>query len=231
MAKLNLYKYRFELFFISLLSILFGELIIPGALFEIYISPILFQLNIFLGIVLISKKKKTMWFLITLMLITGFVIGFSFLDNRNKEVFDFIRISSYFLFYIIVTVELIKQVWHTKLITKNVFYGVISGYISLGLIGFFLCLAIELSHPNSYTGIYSTVQEPQIWTESLMYYSYVTLLTIGYGEITPITSVAKKTSILIGLMGQFYLVIVTAIIVGKFISQSTDIKNKHGINK
>jgi hypothetical protein len=42
-------------------------------------------------------------------------------------------------------------------------------------------------------------------------------LTIGYGEIVPATPVAQKAAILTGLMGQFYLVIVTAIVVGKYL--------------
>jgi len=53
-----------------------------------------------------------------------------------------------------------------------------------------------------------------------MYFSYITLMTIGYGEITPLTPLAQKATILIGLAGQFYLVIITATIVGKYINQS-----------
>jgi hypothetical protein len=53
-----------------------------------------------------------------------------------------------------------------------------------------------------------------------MYFSYVTLLTIGYGDIYPISRIAHKASLLIGLAGQLYLVIITSIVVGKYINQS-----------
>ena len=53
-----------------------------------------------------------------------------------------------------------------------------------------------------------------------MYYSYITLLTIGYGDILPVSALAHKAAILIGLMGQIYLVVITAIVVGKYINQS-----------
>ena len=49
-------------------------------------------------------------------------------------------------------------------------------------------------------------------------------MTIGYGEIVPLTTMARKASIFIGLMGQIYSVILTAIIVGKYISQRTVLK-------
>jgi hypothetical protein len=41
-------------------------------------------------------------------------------------------------------------------------------------------------------------------------------MTIGYGEILPATATAQKAAILVGLMGQFYLVIITAVVVGKY---------------
>ena len=55
--------------------------------------------------------------------------------------------------------------------------------------------------------------------DRLMYFSYITLMTIGYGEIIPLTTLAQKAIILIGLIGQFYLVILTAFVVGKYFSQ------------
>ena len=58
--------------------------------------------------------------------------------------------------------------------------------------------------------------------DSLLYYSYITLLTIGYGEIFPISPVAQKAAILIGLVGQFYFVIITAVVVEKYIRNSHD---------
>jgi hypothetical protein len=53
-------------------------------------------------------------------------------------------------------------------------------------------------------------------SDSLLYFSFITLMTIGYGEILPATATAQKASILLGLMGQFYLVIITAVVVGKY---------------
>ncbi|WP_296314158.1 ion channel [Winogradskyella sp. UBA3174] len=47
----------------------------------------------------------------------------------------------------------------------------------------------------------------------------MTLMTIGYGDILPVTPIAQKASIFIGLIGQFYLVILTAIVVSKYINQ------------
>ncbi|MDO5979540.1 ion channel [Flavivirga spongiicola] len=212
----RLYPYRFEIFLFSQMAILFGALVIPPALFESILSPILFFINLLAGIVLVSEKKKLMWFLLILVLISTVVFGTSLFENKNEILFNSTRMASYFLFYVIVSLEIIKQVWTAKIVNKNVIFGLISGYISLGLIGFFICLSIEMVFPNSFQGILAG----NSLTEGLMYYSYITLLTIGYGDILPITTLAQKAAILIGLMGQIYLVVITAIVVGKYINQS-----------
>ena len=59
------------------------------------------------------------------------------------------------------------------------------------------------------------------FNDGLLYYSYITLSTIGYGDVLPVNAIAQKAAILIGFMGQFYLAIVSAIVVGKYINQLT----------
>ncbi len=217
----KLYPYRFEIFLFSQIAILFGSLVVPSILFESILSPILFLVNLIAGIILISERKKLMWFLVILLLISTFSFGSNLFENRNERLFNFIKMVSYFLFYVIVTFEIIMQVWKAKVVNKNVIFGLISGYIALGLLGFFICISIEMAHPNSFQGILASTSLP----DGLMYYSYITLLTIGYGDILPVTPLAQKAAILIGLVGQIYLVVITAIVVGKYISQSSNIKS------
>jgi len=115
-----------------------------------------------------------------------------------------------------VTIEIMHQVWHAEIINRNVFLGLISGYISIGFIGSFLFTWIELYSPGSFSGL-SQVVTGLHSAEELLYLSFISLLTIGYGDLLPVTSVAHKATILIGLVGQFYLVLVTAVVVSKYI--------------
>lgn len=216
----KLYPYRFEIFFFSQIAILFGTLIVPSVLFESIFSPILFIINILAGILLISQKKKLTWLFVVLILIAVFIFGSDMIDPKNRELFSFIRMGIYFLFYNVVTYEIIKQVWNAVQVNKNVIFGLVSGYISLGMIGFFICLSIEMANPNSFQLAQVAMSSPEITIDSLMYFSYITLLTIGYGDILPITTMAYKATMLIGLMGQIYLVVITAIVVGKYINQA-----------
>ena len=214
------YSYRFEFFFFSQILILFGSLIVPAEIFDHIVSRILFILNLLAGILLLYKKKRMMWFLISLLLISTIIFGSGMMDYGNREHLTFTRMLVYFLFYSLVAKEIIQQVWRAQKIGKNVFFGLISGYISLGLIGFFICLSIEMAHPGSFDLSQLNMEEANAFTEGLMYFSYITMLTIGYGDVTPISPLAQKATVLIGLIGQIYLVLLTAIIVGKYNNQS-----------
>ncbi len=215
-----LYEHRFEAFFFSLLAILFGSLLFPVQFFQEKLMPLLFLINIAAGILLISKKKKLLWFFTSLFLGLLFVFGMSMIQNKATDSYMYIRLSFYFLFYTTVTIAIIKQVWNSKKVNKNVIIGLMSGYISLGLIAFFLFLSVEINEPGSFGGILLDVSSLDAKVDSLLYYAYITLLTIGYGEIIPLTPIAQKASILTGLMGQFYIVIITAVVVEKYIRHS-----------
>ena len=211
------YTYRFEMFLASLVFNLFGILLFNVELFNTYLLPIGLLLNFALGINLISKRKTRV--LISFMfIVTLFTSGFQMFDVDISNV-SILRFLFYFLFYVVITFEIIKQVWRINEVGKDLIMGVISGYICLGLVGYFIFMAIEITHPGSFqstlfTESFSINQK----SDGLLYYSYITLLTIGYGEIVPITTAAQKAAVFLGLLGQFYLVILTAVTVGKYIN-------------
>ena len=214
----KIYHFRFEFFFVSILSILFGSLVVPGKIFEETLMPILLLINLAAGVVLISKHRKLMTVYILLFIFSIFFTGRDFMVKPEQaDLFEFGRMAVYFVFYCIVTVEIISQIWKAKYVSKNVIFGLMNGYIALGLVAFFMFLCIEMANPGSFHGAF--LQEGNFLdrSDSLLYYAFITLMTVGYGDIVPVTVVAQKAAILTGLCGQFYLVIITAVVVEKYI--------------
>ncbi len=216
----KLYKNRFALFFCSQLVILFGSLFSPPMFFEKNLISILFLINIAFGVLLISKIRILFWFYAVLFLTLLTIYGFDIIQQNQMKTNLPARFIAYLLFYATVSVSIIKQVWRAKKVSKNVIIGLMSGYISLGFIAFFMFSYIELYHTNSFDGIFFQSLSLVEKLDSLLYYGYITMLTIGYGDIFPVTSVAQKAAIFVGLMGQFYTVIITAVVVEKYIRYS-----------
>ncbi len=217
----KLFKYRFLIFFISQLSILFGALIFPTYFFEEVLVPALFLINIASGILMISKTKVLFWLYSSLFAISLVVYGLDIVQRNDMESNFGIRLLVYFIFYGSVSVSIIRQVWKAKRVNRNVIVGLMSGYVSLGFIAFFMFSSIELYQPGSFAGITEQGFALADKLDALLYYAYITMLTIGYGDIVPIAPIAQKAAILVGLMGQFYTVIITAVVVEKYIKHST----------
>ena len=209
-------KYRFEIYLVTFCLFLFGSLFFPADIFQSYIDPLLILLNMISGFVLITMRRKTrrIYGLFFVLMLIFELVRISRPMGGYID-YQIIRLSLLSLFYTVVTIEIILQVMKAREVNKNVIFGVMGGYISLGLIAFFLLLGIHFAEPDSFRGLEGMQGESLF--ENLLYYAYITLMTIGYGDISPVKPLAQKAAVLIGLLGQFYLVIITAGVVGKYI--------------
>ncbi len=220
----RLYPYRFEVFLLSQMIIIFNSIIFAGDIFTGWIGPLSFQINFVSALILLSKKKKLMGFFGFMIILTTFLLGTTFSPKFNQSTVWIMRTFVYLIFYFFVTTEIIQQVWKIKNVNSKAILGMIAGYISLGLVGFFFLSFVYAIDHNSFSTLTSPSANLSLdyVQDKLLYFSFITLLTIGYGDMVPLTPIAQKTTIFIGLSGQMYLTIITAIVVGKFLNKKKD---------
>lgn len=210
----KLYHYRFFIIFISFILALFGPLLFPHELYSKVIWHFVFSINLFTSFLLCSKNKRKLYTLFSLFILS--LIAFLISNQEDNKGMTYAQYGMAFLFYIIVCLELIKQIWSAKKVDSLTLFGLAAGYISLGFGGYFIYLGVDLQFPNSFEGLLLDANGAILREDSLLYFSFVTLLTIGFGDIKPLTTFAQKATILVGLSGQFYLIFITAIVVDKF---------------
>ncbi len=210
------YTYRYEIFFFSLLLVLFGSLFFPFGIYSEYIEPIIFLANVLAGVQLMANHKKLFIVCqaIFLIALATSILERIYPESVGGEIASKVKLSIYFFFYSVVTVQLILQVWYAKEVSSRAMMALMGGYICLGLVGFFIFTTIEFFQPGSIGGM----ETSERFADDMMYFSYITLLTIGYGDISPVSPIAQRASILLGLVGQFYLVIIMAVVLEKFTS-------------
>lgn len=210
--------YRFEFYLITASLVLFGSLIFPKEAFDDWMSSLFLNLNIIAGFLIIARRQRTFWYYSAFFAFGIILYLVKIADSEGiGNSLELTRLAFYSVFYTIVTLEIIVQIWKVPKVGRSVILGLICGYISLGLVAFFLVMAIEISEPGSFSGLPQELIRSDK-SDALLYYAYITLMTIGYGDMVPLTQIAQKGAILIGLSGQFYLVIITAVVVGKYIA-------------
>jgi hypothetical protein len=94
--------------------------------------------------------------------------------------------------------------------------GAVTIYLLLGLIWARLYQFLEFVRPGSFR--FPTGEDFN--TAILTYFSFVTLATVGYGDVTPLTIVARDLAVLEAIMGQLYLVILISWLVSEGVAKS-----------
>ena len=116
------------------------------------------------------------------------------------------------LFYLWATWLAAKQVLFSGPIDGNKIVGAICIYLLMGLIWALLYLFIAQTIPDAFNGL-----EQRVWYDNfadVAYFSFVTLTTLGYGDISPIVPIARFLVYMEAIVGVFYMAILVASLIG-----------------
>ncbi len=216
---------RFIYLLISLLLLFFFYPFFEKVSFGVRVLDIVFLFILLSGIYAISEKRNV--FIIALLLaITGYgstILNY-FLMIRPLQYLSFV---TYGIFFTILTALIISYIIRQEKVTTNTIYGSICGYLLIGVIWTLLFSMVELFEPGSFFLIgeplvdhrEATVNR-QVFT-NLIYYSYVTLTTLGYGDVIPVSPPAKALSSLEAVTGQLYIAVLIARLVALQIVHSS----------
>jgi len=204
---------RFSFLLISMVLFLIfrpfvEDLVRIGFLMEIFVSAILLS-----GIYAVSEDRVSLVF----ALLTGLPALFtnwSFQLLKSPSLLLIHHICAG-LFFAVATIIIIRHLVNQKVITVDLIWGAVCGYFLLGFMWGDIFSLLETLQPGSFNlgeGV------PDI--DSLIYFSFVTLATLGYGDIVPLTKQAQSLSIIETVMGQMYLAVNIAALVAIRISQS-----------
>jgi hypothetical protein len=176
----------------------------------------IFWTAIFIAVIYaVSQKKHHILVGVLLALpMLGSIWSRYFVELSAVEVVGALCGAAFFIFAII---QILIFIYSQKEVTRDLIVGAAIVYLLMALAWSFIFGAVESLHPGSFS-----IPEIQGISTSrhFLYYSFVTITTLGYGDITPVTSLARSLCILEAVIGQLYLVVQVAWLVGVHVSQS-----------
>jgi hypothetical protein len=98
-------------------------------------------------------------------------------------------------------------------------YGAFCGYLLLGLLFGHVYAALELARPGSFQGAGMTGPTPDDRHFLLTYFSFLTLTTVGYGDVVPAADAARGLVVAEAVAGQFYLAGLIAEVIGRRVGE------------
>lgn len=154
-------------------------------------------------------KRLLNWKLGMSFIILGLMIGDSYLMDNRLALF---QLCSSFLFLSFTLHLCWRQVIFSGVVDGNKIVGAICIYILIGLIWAFAYLIVEQVFPGSFNGLDDGPW--QLNLDAFIYYSMVTLTTLGYGDVTPQLPLARFLAFMEAVTGVFYTTILVASLIG-----------------
>ena len=116
-------------------------------------------------------------------------------------------------FYAVITLAVFIEIMEEREVGKDTILGALAVYLLIGLTFASLYDLVETLRPGSFQWNVEA-RSAHIGFRQLLFYSFMTLTTIGYGDITPATTQTQSFAIIEGIMGTFYVAVLVARFVG-----------------
>lgn len=170
----------------------------------------------------LKKRSKKLILLFFLTIILEWVSGL--LDAEVMySIAKFFNIIS----FIVIVIQVIKQIANESEVNARMIFGSVTGYLLMGIIFSIFVAFIINNDPDAFNiPGKDTLQVNQATrTSASNYFVFVTMATLGYGDIVPMKPYSRSLATFIVIVGQFYIAIIVALLVGKFAAgrnESTD---------
>jgi voltage-gated potassium channel Kch len=198
-----------------LLSLLLAILLTPvldhGYWSRLVLAAVMF-ISVVLSIVRLSQIKRWVW--PSVLLALGNVIFVVAGDTFRSRTLTGIRWGFLAAFFALTAAGLFSYLRNSRSVAQAQLYTAVNIYLLLGLLWATLYLAIDAFSPGSIPADRQT---------ELLYFSLVTLATIGYGDIVPLSGEARILAALEGVTGVLYIAITVALLVSRFRNEPSDL--------
>ena len=202
---------EFGILFLSLLAFLVLPELLPVEGFVRWQLPLLFSVVMLSALSTVSRKRREL-VIATVLLLLGLLpqwIG----AFRIADV-DMAGRIPLALFLIYVCALILRMVLTSKVVDLEVILAALCVYLLLALIWAIAYHLVEVYQPGSFSipaAILANHSNPEQATAgALHYFSFVTITTLGYGDVTPVAPLARSLAMLEAVVGQIYLVTLIA---------------------
>ncbi len=194
-----------------LLVILMSPVLNHGLLGRVMLGLLTFM-AVILATVRLSQIKGWLWLTVPLLSLEFIVSAAdTFFPNRIGNGTKWVVLTALFGISIVGLFSFLKG---ARSVLNAHLYTAASIYLLLGLVWFALYSAIEDFYPGSILGSSTTAMADR--PSELLYFSLVTLSTIGYGDVVPLHPEVRILAALEGITGVLYVAITVAVLVSAY---------------
>ena len=210
LPKLTIMKFiKSHLFVLSLIVLMVLDTFMEDVSGGFMISLLFLTISGIIWLSIIAANKRLFWIMIIISIsIMGFVYITHFFDDSNMLAAQYLSLAILFSIYTSIMFYLIMS---TDVSSYSDISNAISVYLLIGITFGFLYSFIEIIMPGS---IVYNINNLEDISGDMIYFSFVTLTTLGFGDILPVHKVAKVVVMFETVLGVLYIAILIGHLVG-----------------
>lgn len=208
--------------------VIFTQLIFPiteNNTLGLILDQFFYVLMMFFGFSLVRDSLRTQ-LILGVLAIVWMIVGVIYAFNVTNIPAQLATYAAFGLYQAMIVRVLLQFIFQTRRVSRDVLYAAVTVYILIGAIyvpvyGIIENTTFSLYGTNAFHDALIGTGQPVPW-QSFLYYSYVTLTTMGYGDILPVTMWARSAAISEAVIGVMYTAIIVSRLVALYISHNDD---------
>jgi len=196
----SLWKSRFVGSFVSLLAFIFLAPILISIFDNLIVLEVIYLFIVATSLYAIKQHKRQMYLGSALAVIGIIFKSFNYVGGHEN--IATVGHLALFLFYLIFIKAILADLLTLHGTSTDSICEAVVGYLMVGAAFAELYRVVNLFSPEAFAGLEGA--------EGLTYFSLVTLTTLGYGDIYPVTSVTRSLVILESVTGTFYMAVLVS---------------------
>jgi hypothetical protein len=161
---------------------------------------------------LVARWRRRLTLL--LVAVTAFCRAGNFM--RPTEVLDLAAQVVFLAFLVWVTWSLIRTLLEHQTVQRNTLYGAACAYLLIGLAFTALYIVLEHVHPPALVADAARRGRTDLAWVDVVFFSFMTLTTVGYGDITPVSPEARLVALFEAVTGVFFLAFLVARLIASY---------------
>ena len=189
-----------------------------GTVLDAYSSKVTLSLLLFGALYAVVADRKI--FRVLGLLLVPLIVGNWLFDPVEHGIWARATTTITTLFLLTTTVSIFAAIIQAKRVSADIIFGAVAVYMLVGVI---VAILFQLLHDINPSSVAANLEPGSHYTfPQFLYFSFITLTSVGYGDFAPVSPAARSIAIVTGIFGQLYLAILIAKLVGVYTAQTLE---------
>jgi voltage-gated potassium channel len=181
------------------------------------VESVLITLVLVSGVLAVGRNRRTL--VLAIVFVTPALVARWMFHLRPDLVPEEVFLVLGLLFVLFVIVRLLAFILRAPRVNPEVLCAALSAYLLLGLLWSYAYRLVLGINPHAFVITVSSIPNEPIVGYKALYFSLITLSTVGYGDIVPVSNVARMLAAMEAMTGTLFIAVLIARLVAIYSSQ------------